>query len=165
MQQQKELYQSKYKTLLNVAQLGGWEYDALTQELYCNKSYFSMLGRLDGTVKDWDKYSIKEVWEKWLHPDDLPKAKSYFADFILNPTIEYSQQFRMQHAEGHWVVILSRARAVRLRLAAPSSSTPITRQGWGSVMSMGNELHQCLTSHWPEHWAGGLYSAGAIRLF
>ncbi len=113
MQQQKELYQSKYETLLNVAQLGGWEYDALTQELYCNKSYFSMLGRLDGTVKDWDKYSIKEVWEKWLHPDDLPKAKSYFADFILNPTIEYSQQFRMQHAEGHWVVILSRARAMR----------------------------------------------------
>ena len=63
MQQQKELYQSKYETLLNVAQLGGWEYDALTQELYCNKSYFSMLGRLDATMNDWDKYSIKEVWK------------------------------------------------------------------------------------------------------
>lgn len=72
-----------------------------------------MLGRLDASMNDWDKYSIKEVWENWLHPDDLPKAKSYFADFILNPTLDYSQQFRMQHAEGHWVVILSRARAVR----------------------------------------------------
>jgi len=72
-----------------------------------------MLGRLDASMNDWDRYSIKEVWENWLHPDDLPKAKSYFADFILNPTFDYSQQFRMQHADGHWVVILSRARAVR----------------------------------------------------
>lgn len=72
-----------------------------------------MLGRLDATMNDWDKYSIKEVWENWLHPDDLLKAKSFFADFILNPTIDYTQQFRMQHADGHWVVILSRARAVR----------------------------------------------------
>lgn len=106
-------YQSKYETLLNVAQLGGWEYDVLTQALWCNQSYFKMLGRLDANIKEWDKYSIKEVWENWLHPDDLDKAKSYFADFILNPTIEYSQQFRMLHAQGHWVVILSRAKALR----------------------------------------------------
>lgn len=91
MQQQREIYQSKYETLLNVAQLGGWEYDVLTQELYCNKSYFSMLGRLDATMNDWDKYSIKEVWETWLHPDDIARAKNKFADFILNPTIDYTQ--------------------------------------------------------------------------
>lgn len=62
-----------------------------------------MLGRLDATMNDWDKYSIKEVWENWLHPDDLSKAKSCFADFILNPTIDYTQQFRMKHTDGHWV--------------------------------------------------------------
>lgn len=98
---------------MNVAQLGGWEYDVLTQELYCNKSYFSMLGRLDATMNDWDKYSIKEVWETWLHPDDIARAKNNFADFILNPGADYTQQFRMLHANGHWVVILSRARAIR----------------------------------------------------
>lgn len=110
---QKEIYQSKYETLLNVAQLGGWEYNVLTQELSCNQSYFSMLGRLDATMNDWDKYSIKEVWETWLHPDDIARAKNKFADFILNPGADYTQQFRMLHANGHWVVILSRARAIR----------------------------------------------------
>lgn len=108
-----ETYRSKYETLLDVAQLGGWEYDALTQALWCNKSYFKMLGRLDTNMKEWDQYSIKEVWENWLHPEDLARAKNYFADFILNPTMDYSQQFRMLHAEGHWVVILSRAKAIR----------------------------------------------------
>lgn len=108
-----KIYQSKYETLLNVAQLGGWEYNVLTQELSCNKSYFKMLGRLDANMKDWDKYPIKEVWENWLHPDDLAKAKNRFADFILNPGVDYAQQFRMLHADGHWVVILSRAKAMR----------------------------------------------------
>lgn len=112
MENQK-IYQSKYETLLNVAQLGGWEYNVLTQELSCNKSYFKMLGRLDANMKDWDKYPIKEVWENWLHPDDLSKAKTVFADFILNPSHDYIQQFRMLHADGHWVVILSRAKAMR----------------------------------------------------
>lgn len=107
-----ETYRSKYETLLDVAQLGGWEYDALTQALWCNKSYFKMLGRLDTNMKEWDRYSIKEVWENWLHPEDLARAKNYFADFILNPSMDYSQQFRMLHAEGHWVVILSRAKAM-----------------------------------------------------
>lgn len=108
-----KVYQSKYETLLNVAQLGGWEYNVLTQELWCNQSYFSMLGRLDASIKHWDKYSIKEVWENWLHPDDLAKAKNRFADFILNPGADYSQQFKMLHADGSWVVILSRAKAMR----------------------------------------------------
>jgi len=36
VQQQREIYQSKYETLLNVAQLGGWEYDVLTQEITDN---------------------------------------------------------------------------------------------------------------------------------
>lgn len=106
-------YSSKYETLLAVGQLGGWEYDVLTQELWCNTYYFEMLGRNDYITADWAKYSIKEVWENWLHPEDLATAKEYFSDFILNPAKEYAQHFRMLHANGDWVIILSRALAMR----------------------------------------------------
>ncbi|MDP3394525.1 PAS domain S-box protein [Sediminibacterium sp.] len=106
-------YSSKYETLLAVGQLGGWEYNVLTQELWCNTYYFEMLGRKDHTSADWAKYPIKEVWENWLHPNDLENAKEYFSDFILNPEIEYTQQFRMLHANGEWLTILSRASAMR----------------------------------------------------
>lgn len=106
-------YSSKYETLLAVGQLGGWEYNVLTQELWCNSYYFEMLGRPEYVVSDWAKYSIKDVWENWLHPEDLSKAEAYFSDFILNPEKEYIQQFRMLHANGNWVTILSRAMAMR----------------------------------------------------
>jgi PAS domain S-box-containing protein len=109
-------YSSKYETLLAVGQLGGWEYNVLTQELWCNTYYFEMLGRKDQVTADWACYSIKEVWENWLHPEDLAKAKEYFADFILNPEKDYAQQFRMLHANGEWVTILSRALAMRNEL-------------------------------------------------
>jgi PAS domain S-box-containing protein len=106
-------YSSKYETLLAVGQLGGWEYNVLTQELWCNRYYFEMLGRPEYVVSDWAKYSIKDVWENWLHPEDLSKAKEFFSDFILHPVLEYKQQFRMLHANGNWVTILSRAMALR----------------------------------------------------
>lgn len=106
-------YSSKYETLLAVGQLGGWEYDVLSQELWCNKLYFNLLGREEGAATEWAKYPIKEVWENWLHPDDLENAKEHFADFILHPSVEYAQQFRMLHANGNWVTILSRAMAMR----------------------------------------------------
>ncbi|HLD54173.1 MAG TPA: PAS domain S-box protein [Sediminibacterium sp.] len=106
-------YSSKYETLLAVGQLGGWEYNVLTQELWCNSYYFEMLGRKEYATADWAKYPIKEIWEDWLHPEDLAKAKEYFADYILNPVQEYAQQFRMLHANGDWVIILSRALAMR----------------------------------------------------
>ncbi|WP_439504933.1 PAS domain S-box protein [Sediminibacterium sp.] len=106
-------YSSKYETLLAVGQLGGWEYNVLTQELWCNGYYFEMLGRPEYIVSDWAKYSIKEVWESWLHPADLQKAKEYFSDYILNPEKEYKQQFRMLHANGEYLTILSRAMAMR----------------------------------------------------
>ncbi|PJE46532.1 MAG: hypothetical protein CUR34_07815 [Sediminibacterium sp.] len=82
-------YSSKYETLLAVGQLGGWEYNVLTQELWCNSYYFEMLGRPEYVVSDWAKYSIKDVWENWLHPEDLSKAKEFFSDFILHPVLEY----------------------------------------------------------------------------
>lgn len=106
-------YSSKYETLLAVGQLGGWEYNVLTQELWCNTYYFEMLGRKDYASADWAKYPIKDVWENWLHPDDLANAKEYFSDFILNPKKDYTQQFRMLHINGEWLTILSRALAMR----------------------------------------------------
>ncbi|OYW79383.1 MAG: hypothetical protein B7Z27_05650, partial [Sphingobacteriia bacterium 32-37-4] len=72
-----------------------------------------MLGRKDYASADWAKYPIKDVWENWLHPEDLAKAREYFSDFILNPETEYTQQFRMLHANGEWLTILSRASAMR----------------------------------------------------
>lgn len=105
-------YSSKYEIALTASNLGGWEYDATTNELWCSKEYFTLLGRESFDMPAWDKYSIIDVWENWLHPDDLHKAKAYFSNYLQNTEGTYQQSFRMLHKNGSWIWIWSRGKAM-----------------------------------------------------
>lgn len=103
--------ESKYESLLTASQLGGWEYNKNTHELWCSHAYFKMLGLENNYPARWGNYKIQEVWEDLLHPDDLELAKEHFSNFLTHLEGTYSQEFRMKHVNGSWVWISSRGKA------------------------------------------------------
>lgn len=106
-------YESKYESLLAASNLGGWEYDATNNELWCSREYFAMMGREKEYPARWACYQIREVWEDFLHPDDVEAAKKYFSAFLENLEGTYSQEFRLKHANGSWLWVSSRGKALR----------------------------------------------------
>ncbi len=102
------IYSSKYESLIKAGNLGGWEYKVDTGELWCSKEYFELLGYDTTSIKSWEKYSTQKVWIDLLHPDDVEYATSKFAEFLKNLNGGYHQQFRMKHANGHWIWISSK---------------------------------------------------------
>lgn len=103
--------ESKYESLLTASQLGGWEFNKNTNELWCSLGYFKMLGLENEYPARWGNYKIKEVWEDLLHPDDVERAKQHFANYLIHLDGTYSQEFRMKHRDGSWIWISSRGKS------------------------------------------------------
>ncbi len=104
----------RYATLISASNTGAWEYHDDTAYMWASPEYFAMLGRHS---TDFDVASgqpnIDAVWLNLLHPDDKERARTYFVEYTKNPEGMYQHTFRMRHADGHWVWILSRGRALR----------------------------------------------------
>lgn len=98
----------RYKTFIKASNTGAWEYNPQTDVLWCSEDYFRMLGR-EPQDFIWDSTnSIQKAWVDLLHPDDADLAAKNFQVYLSNPIGMYEQQFRMRHADGSWVWILSR---------------------------------------------------------
>jgi len=50
---------------------------------------------------------------KYLHPDDLIRAQNCFAGFLEHREGLYLQEFRMRHADGHYIWIESKGKILR----------------------------------------------------
>jgi PAS domain S-box-containing protein len=114
----------RYKSLITLSNTGAWEYDSDRNYVWCSPEYFSMLGR-DASQYDLSgRANLKEVWIDLLHPDDLDWATEQFTRYIgsESPGI-YENHFRMQHADGHWVWILSRGRTLHHENGTPTNKT------------------------------------------
>jgi|GEM_PF-1422218 len=101
--------EERYKSIIAVSNTGAWEYDSDTQRVWYSAQYFAMLGidKPDGVWEDTEGMS----WVDRLHPDDRERAVKIFDKFLSETTTElYESFFRMQHQNGDWVWIWSRAR-------------------------------------------------------
>lgn len=104
--------EERYKSLIEVASIGAWEYHIDTGETWCSAQYFSMLG-MDITEGIGDG-SLDEVWVDRLHPDEKEEAYGRFKDFVESETSErYESIFRLRHEDGNWIWAWSRARKLR----------------------------------------------------
>lgn len=101
----------RFRALIKASNTGVWEWDALSRQLWCGAEYFSMLG-YDPTLFSGltDK---RKVWSDLLHPDDHDHATRIFAEYLDGDTTGlYQNEFRMRHADGSWVWIISRGRTL-----------------------------------------------------
>jgi diguanylate cyclase (GGDEF)-like protein/PAS domain S-box-containing protein len=86
--------------LLNVihgAKLGYWDWDYETGRNIVNDEWLSILGLTRKDIKD-----HMSDWEDRIHPDDKDNMKKTVQVHIKSGT-HYVVEFRMKHADGHWV--------------------------------------------------------------
>ncbi|WP_445396702.1 bifunctional diguanylate cyclase/phosphodiesterase [Zobellella sp. An-6] len=105
---------ARQKSLITASNTGAWEYDGDSDELHCSEEYFSMLGldKLDYERRHGQRLATS--WRELLHPDDRERAQRAFDDYLRRADDAlYQNQFRMRHANGDWVWILSRGRTLR----------------------------------------------------
>ena len=99
----------KFKAFIDISGTGAWEYDVHNDRLWFSDQYLSMLGV--------DAYSFRQRygeklqnWIEYMHPEDRLEAAKVFKHYIEDEmnTGVYETRFRMKHADGRWIWILSR---------------------------------------------------------
>jgi len=98
----------KYKSAAKGANDGLWDWDLRNNKPFVSQPWMTMLG-LEGEEVN----NMTSLWERLLHPDDKERATKMFQDFIDGKIETYTQEFRLQHADGSYKWILSKAKAVR----------------------------------------------------
>lgn len=100
--------EERFTLAMQAANDGLWDWDLQTDDVYYSPYWKSMLGYAEDEIKS----NVSE-FEQLLHPDDKNKWSFEATAFINGETKKYEVEFRLQHKDGHYVDILSRAFAVK----------------------------------------------------
>ncbi len=92
------------------AQVGTWEWDAVTGLNRINDRWLTMLGY--PAMKDPGHITI-EQWEALLHPEDRGVVRDTLAQVYRQQISQFEYTLRMRHAAGHWVWVQSRGQVLR----------------------------------------------------
>ncbi|MFN3258945.1 MAG: PAS domain S-box protein [Pikeienuella sp.] len=106
--QQKET-ERRLQHVIDGARVGTWEWDIETGANIVNARWAEMLGR---RLEDLGLVTIR-VWEDLCHPDDVQETKRRLGGVFSGEADHFEHTFRMRHAEGGWVWVLSSGRVVR----------------------------------------------------
>ncbi len=100
--------EERYQLAFKGANVGLWDWNIITDEVYYSPIWKSMLGYEDHEIPH-----LLSEWTRLMHPDDVEPSLSKADDFIHHRTDKYEFEFRLQHKQGHYVDILSHAFAVK----------------------------------------------------
>ncbi|MFT7150920.1 MAG: diguanylate cyclase (GGDEF)-like protein/PAS domain S-box-containing protein [Nonlabens sp.] len=103
MSKTSELEQQRFELVVNAAELGVWDINIVTGDLYFNDHCAYMLGFEPSEVKG---MKIME-WLKFLHPEDLQSTAKLFQDKRKDTTELYELELRIKHKDGHYIWILT----------------------------------------------------------
>jgi diguanylate cyclase (GGDEF)-like protein/PAS domain S-box-containing protein len=99
--------EERYIFAMKASGEGLWDWNLRTDKVYFSLHWKSIMGHADSEVKD----DFSE-WQRRIHPDDKDVALSKLDEFLNSKAKEYRSEFRMQHKDGRYIHILSRAFAV-----------------------------------------------------
>ncbi len=99
--------EARLANIIEGARVGIWEWSSVTNASVCNLQWAQMLDR------DWADVSPLpgERWREIVHPDDLPQIDRTMTPVLARETDRVEYEYRMRHSAGHWVWVLTRARA------------------------------------------------------
>ncbi len=88
----------RVKIALEAANVGLWDWDLATRELFVDHTYFGFLGepKADRTIP------IEEL-ESRVHPEDLEAFRQATHEVVIGKAPTLMFQHRMRHADGRWV--------------------------------------------------------------
>ncbi|RLS74167.1 MAG: PAS domain S-box protein [Planctomycetota bacterium] len=100
--------QVRTRLLIKAANLGLWDWDLLTNDVYFSQEWKRQLGYDDHEFPN--DYS---AWNSRLHPDDVDATMAAVQGFLDERRSAYDIEFRLLHKDGSWRWILARADVVR----------------------------------------------------
>jgi PAS domain S-box-containing protein len=86
---------------------GLWDWNLQTNEVYYSPRWKAMLGFTEDEIANHVENGMRQ-----LHPDDRPKMQAVLTDYTAQKIPAFEITFRMQHKQGHYIWILSRAKGV-----------------------------------------------------
>lgn len=101
-----ELIKSKerYDVAVRGSNNGLWDWDVITGESYCSPRFREILG-------DDEFVPSAEAFDERIHPDDLDRVVRS-VEKHLSQKRPYDTEFRMRHADGHYVWVRGRGQAI-----------------------------------------------------
>jgi diguanylate cyclase (GGDEF)-like protein/PAS domain S-box-containing protein len=95
-------------TVIEGTGVGYWEMHPGMGRLYVSERWSQMLGlKHDPTVP-----LAIERWRALLHPDDVARVEQGIARCASDPNYLYEMDYRLRHAAGHWVWVMSHGRVI-----------------------------------------------------
>lgn len=96
------------KSIIEATQVGTWEWDVQTGEVFVNDRYLEMVGY---TRKELEPIDIK-TWYKLVHPEDQEHSDLKIQECFDKRSTFYNIDCRLVHKDGHDVWINDRGRVV-----------------------------------------------------
>jgi diguanylate cyclase (GGDEF)-like protein/PAS domain S-box-containing protein len=87
--------------LIEGTEAGLWDWNVATGEERVDERWVGMLGYRLGQIDP-------QRWKEWIHPEDLQALDQAVAECVLRPGLILQHEFRMRHAQGHWIWVMSR---------------------------------------------------------
>ena len=100
--------EERYDLAARGANDGLWDWNLKNNEIYYSPRWKSMLG-----LKDQEVGSSPDEWLKRVHPNDRKLVQENLAEHVKGNTPHFECEYRIQHANGSYVWVLSRGLAVR----------------------------------------------------
>lgn len=105
--QRLEQWQARWQFAVEGSQDGIWDWNIQTGELQVSEQWKRLLGQ---TGPEWTP--TVEWIVSHLHPDDLPLVESNYRRHLAGELPQFRVEYRVRHADGHWVWMLMRGRVV-----------------------------------------------------
>lgn len=99
--------EERFELAMNATNDGLYDWDLKTNAIYYSPGWKNMLG-----YEDHELPNDFSVWEKVTAPEDVEKSWELQQKLISKQTDRFVLEFKMKHKDGHWVDILSRAKAI-----------------------------------------------------
>lgn len=87
---------------VRAANVGVWDWDLRTNEVYCSSECKSLLG-FEPDESIWGEFG----WQHCVHPDDIAQVLQTAAAYLAAPVAECSAEFRLRHKDGTYRWILA----------------------------------------------------------
>ncbi len=136
--------EERYALAIRAANDGIWDWNLKTNEIYYSVRWKEMLGYGENEIAA----DVNE-WFKRIHPDDRKQVQANLVTHLRGSTPSFECEYRMQHADGRYIWVLSRGLAMRDSNESPhrlaGSQSDITARKLAEERLAQEALHDALT--------------------
>jgi len=85
-----------------------FDWNLQTSEVYRSENLYNLIG-----VPSDEAPSSAQWWRERVHPEDMVRLQQHFESLLLNGSELSETEYRIRHAEGHWITVWERSCLVR----------------------------------------------------